>query len=72
MEVLRKTQEDLTSGQSQLDTMSQTINKETVSLLRQYHFNLLRVYDIVIYAKRCSLCLMVSKGGLRLRIVFYG
>ena len=31
MEVLRKTQEDLTSGQSQLDTMSQTITKETVS-----------------------------------------
>ena len=43
MEVLRKTQEDLTSGQSQLDTMSQTINKETVStgILRQavlYYF----------------------------------
>ena len=35
MEVLRKTQEDLTSGQSQLDTMSQTITKETVSILRQ-------------------------------------
>ena len=32
MEVLRKTQEDLTSGQSQLDTMSQAINKETVSI----------------------------------------
>ena len=41
MEVLRKTQEDLTSGQSQLDTMSQTINKETVSVLLQavlYYF----------------------------------
>ena len=41
MEVLRKTQEDLTSGQSQLDTMSQTITKETVSTLWQavlYYF----------------------------------
>ena len=42
MEVLRKTQEDLTSGQSQLDTMSQTITKETVSIPgRQYYVTLL-------------------------------
>jgi len=32
MEVLRKTQEDLSAGQSQLDTMAQTIEKETTEL----------------------------------------
>lgn len=34
MDVLKKTQTDLTNGQSQLDTMEQTIHTETVSILK--------------------------------------